>query len=190
MTQLGMFQTTDQTRLTNILKGIFPEDVWDDSAEDTARRILSAWREFACSEDMDFKFTTFPATANQQIVVSDIKFSSLCAHHLFPYYGVAHVGYLPNKLMVGLSKIPRVVHHFATRPTTQETLTKMIASFLKDNLEAMGVAVIMEARHTCMACRGIREHDAVMRTSEMRGAYMSSPPAREEFLTLIGRPQV
>jgi len=92
--------------------------------------------------------------------------------------------------MVGLSKIPRVVHHFATRPTTQETLTKMIASFLKDNLEAMGVAVIMEARHTCMACRGIREHDAVMRTSEMRGAYMSSPPAREEFLTLIGRPQV
>lgn len=191
MTQLEMFpRTDDQATLTKILKGIFPDDVWDDSAEDTARRILSAWREFARSEDMGFKFTTFPTTANQQIVVNDIKFSSLCAHHLFPFYGVAHVGYLPNKLMVGLSKIPRVVHHFARRPSTQETMTRDIAKFLKDRLEAMGVAVVIEARHTCMSCRGIREHDAVMRTSEMRGAYMSSPPAREEFLTLIGRPQV
>jgi len=178
----------NQSTLTNILTEIFGEDVWDDSAGQTAERWLRAMEEFAPQLNIDFKFTTFKATVNQLITVSDIEFSSLCAHHLFPFVGKAHVGYIPNKLQVGLSKIPRLVHYFATRPQTQERLTEQIASYLKHNLEAMGVAVVIEATHTCMSSRGVREHNGVMRTSEMRGVFLTAEAARAEFLRLtIGR---
>lgn len=169
-----------------LIRGIFGDDVWDDSARRTAERILSAWMEFAPIE-RDFDFTVFPAEVNQMIVVDNIEFSSLCAHHLFPFYGVAHVGYIPNELMVGVSKIPRLVRWMARRPRTQEKLTADIASFMKHELKAMGVAVLIEARHTCMACRGVTSHNSVMRTSEMRGVYLTAPAAREEFLSIIKR---
>ncbi len=162
-------------------------DSWDDSAEKTAHRWVRAMAEFSPKKEIDFQLTTFPATVNQLITVNNIEFASICAHHLFPFVGKVHVGYVPNKLMVGLSKIPRVVHHFATRPSTQETLTAAIATFLKHELEAMGVAVVIEATHTCMSARGIREHNGVMRTSEMRGVFLTSGEARSEFLSLIAR---
>lgn len=169
-----------------ILQEIFGEEVWDDSSTKTAERWLRAMAEFSPKKEMDFRVTTFPASVNQLIVVSGIEFSSLCAHHLFPFIGKAHVGYIPNKVQIGLSKIPRIVHHFATRPQSQETLTSDIASYLKHELEAMGVAVAIEATHTCMSARGIREHNGVMRTSEMRGVFLTSAEAREEFLSLAG----
>lgn len=174
-----------KARLTKELINIFGTDVWDDSAEETAERWLRAMREFAPAKDIGFKWTTFTAEVNQLIVVADIEFSSLCAHHLFPFTGRCHVGYLPNKLQVGLSKIPRLVHHFATRPQTQETLTQQIASFLKSELEAQGVAVVIESSHTCMSARGVREHNGVMRTSEMRGTFLTSGDARQEFFRMI-----
>jgi len=180
-----------ETELTDILQSIFGTAVWDDSANDTARRVLKAWQEFTPQAKPDFKFTTFPAkradgpSINQQIVVRDIQFSSLCAHHLFPFYGIAHVGYIPNQKLVGLSKIPRLVHHFATKPTTQETLTAEIAQFMKHELEAMGVAVILESRHTCMSCRVVRAPSASMSTSEMRGVYLTSGEARTEFMQMV-----
>jgi len=170
-----------------ILKEIFGAGVWDDSAEDTARRVLKYWIEMAPQAQMDFNFTVFPATANQLIVVKDIEFTSLCAHHLLPFQGYAHVAYIPNKQMVGLSKIPRVVDFFAHRPSTQETLTATIARFLKDRLEAHGVAVVMEARHTCMSCRGVHKAEASMVTSEMRGVFLTSAEARTEFMSAIAR---
>jgi GTP cyclohydrolase I len=170
-----------------MLSEVFGDSVWDDSPEDTAARILRAWEEFAPRGTLDFKFTTFPAVANQMIAVTNIAFSSLCAHHLFPYSGLAHVAYLPNALMVGLSKIPRVVTHFATQPSTQERLAHNIATFLKGELQAQGVAVVMEARHTCMSCRGVRQYGAAMVTSEMRGSFLTSGDARAEFLELIKR---
>jgi len=165
---------------------IFGQDIWDDSALDTAHRILRAWSEFSPAEEIPFSFTTFPATANQMIVVKNIEFSSLCAHHLFPFDGVAHVGYVPNRLMVGLSKVPRLVEHWAHRPSTQETLTAHLADDMKHRLDAMGVAVVLEARHMCMACRGVRSFNASMVTSEMRGIFLTSGEARSEFLSLIG----
>jgi GTP cyclohydrolase I len=142
--------------------------------------------EFKTTSVIDFTPTTFKATANQMIVVRDIEFSALCAHHLFPFSGSAHVGYIPNKLMIGVSKIPRIVHHFAARPSTQETFTRAVASYLKDTVEAQGVAVIVSAVHTCMSCRGVKERNASMVTSEMRGAFLTSMEARQEFLHLVG----
>jgi GTP cyclohydrolase IA len=177
---------SDVDVLVRILQDCFGTECWDDSIEKTAERWLNAMAEFQPSESIDFSFTTFPATVNQLIVVSDIEFSSLCAHHLFPFVGKAYVGYIPNKLQVGLSKIPRLVHHFATRPQSQEKLTEQIASYLKHELQALGVAVVLEATHTCMSARGVREHNGMMRTSEQRGIFLTSAEARTEFLSLCG----
>ncbi len=171
--------------LAEILESVFGNEVWDDSVEDTAARVLRFWREYVPVSEMLFNLTVFPTKVNQLIVVNDISFSSLCSHHLLPFYGKAHVGYIPNKLAVGLSKIPRTVDHFARRPTTQEILTAQIASFLKGELSPHGVAVVIKSRHTCMSCRGVRKSGAYMTTSEMRGVFLTGPAAKQEFLALI-----
>ena len=172
-------------QLTQILEDTFGVEIWDDSSKQTAQRVLKAWGEFSPADEPDFKETVFDAVANQMIVVANIEFSSLCAHHLFPYSGVAHVGYLPNQLQIGLSKIPRIVHYYATRPSVQEQLTRDIASHIKKLLSAQGVAVVIEGQHTCMTCRGVRAHNAKMITSEMRGSFLTSGEARTEFISLI-----
>lgn len=177
------FSTT--SKLGMILQDIFGSDVWDDSPHDTAERVLRYWKEYVPKQEMDFKLTTFPTEVNQLIVVNNIEFSSMCAHHLLPFWGIAHVGYIPNRLAVGLSKVPRVVDHFAQRPQMQERLTADIASFLKEELSPQGVAVIVIAKHTCMACRGVRKHNGHMTTSEMRGVFLTAQSARSEFLQLI-----
>lgn len=179
-----------KTMLTMMLENIFGIECWDDSADETARRVLAYWEDFTPSEVPAFEFTTFAAQQNQMIIVKDIEFSSMCAHHLLPFYGKCHVAYLPNALMIGVSKIPRLVDFWAHRPCTQEALTAHIASDLKHKLEAMGVAVIIESRHTCMSCRGIRKHNGAMITSEMRGAFLSNPAAKAEFMAMIGRDRV
>lgn len=178
--------TGNQIRLAEMIREIFGNDCWDDSADRTAERWIAAMREFTPLSERPFTFTTFPAKVNQLIVVANIRFASLCAHHLFPYEGVCHVGYIPNALQVGVSKIPRLVHWMASRPSVQEQLTNDIASYMKHNLHAMGVAVVIEATHTCMSCRGVKERDAVMRTSEMRGVFLTASEARQEFLAMIG----
>lgn len=177
------------TNLPILLEAFFVEtfgdDVWDDSPYATVRRWMNAMREFTTKPGIDFNFTTFASDADQMIVVPNIEFESLCAHHLFPFYGVVHVGYIPNRLMVGLSKIPRLVRHYAHRPNTQEAFTANIASYLKNRLEAHGVAVLVEGHHTCMTTRGVKARNAIMRTSEMKGVFLTAPAARQEFLALI-----
>jgi GTP cyclohydrolase I len=177
----------DERGMEDILTRIFGDEVWDDNVSQTAKRWLKAMQEFTPQKTMPFNLTVFPAQVNQMIVVCGIQFSSLCAHHLFPFVGECNVGYIPNRKQVGLSKIPRLVHWFATQPQSQEKLTQDIATFLKHELEAMGVAVVIEATHTCMSARGVREHNGIMRTSEMRGLFLTSSEARNEFLTLIAR---
>lgn len=172
-------------KLQEVLATVFPGEVWDDGTQNTAKRILKYWYAHVPKHGMDFELTTFPSTVNQLVVVNNIEFSSLCAHHLLPFWGIAHVGYIPNRLMVGLSKIPRVVDHFAHRPQTQENLTAQVAHYLKDKLSAHGVAVTIMARHTCMACRGVRKHNGHMTTSEMRGVFLTSGEARAEFLAMM-----
>jgi len=174
--------------LATELEGLFGKDCWDDSALHTAHRIVKAWSEFIPPTEPSFKCTTFDATGLQQLIVAkDLEFSSMCSHHLFPVWGYAHVGYLPHTKMVGLSKIPRIVDHFTRRPVTQEWATIAIADYLKETLEARGVAVILEARHTCMACRGVGKHQGAMVTSMMKGEFMTNGTLRQEFLTLIQR---
>ncbi len=176
----------EEKALANILGSMFDPEVWDDSVEQTARRVLRYWLEYRPSP-MDFKFTKFETEVNQLISVTNIEFSSMCAHHLLPFFGKVHVGYIPNQWAVGLSKIPRLVDHFARRPQMQERLTRQIASYLKKELTAQGVAVVTVARHTCMACRGVRKHNAHMTTAEMRGVFLTASAARGEFLSLIGQ---
>ena len=171
--------------VSSILQDIFGTEVWDDSVERTAHRVLKYWMDHRPNDKTDFELTVFPTEVNQLIVVNNIEFSSLGAHHLLPFWGIAHVGYVPNTWAIGLSKIPRVVDHFAARPQMQERLTADIASFLKKKLTAQGVAVVIIAKHTCMACRGVRKHNGHMTTSEMRGVFITGAAARSEFLQLI-----
>jgi len=121
------------------------------------------------------------------VVVRDIELYSLCEHHLIPFFGRAHVGYLPRGTVIGLSKIPRVVDLFAHRLQIQERMTQQIADFLMTRLEPKGVGVVLETTHLCIAMRGVRRPGATMVTSAMLGTFRSDPKTRAEFLTFIGR---
>ena len=132
----------------------------------------------------------FPIEYDEMVIVKDIDFFSMCEHHLLPFYGRVHVGYLPNKKVVGLSKIPRVVDVFARRLQVQERLTVQIAETLKSKLNAHGVGVVVEARHLCMMMRGVEKQNTIAVSSSMLGAFRSQPQTRQEFLKLIRRGSV
>ncbi len=120
----------------------------------------------------------FTVKYDEMVLVKDICFASLCEHHLLPFMGKAHIAYLPNGKVVGLSKIPRAVEALAHRPQVQERMTEGLADLLMAELDARGVAVILEATHTCMAIRGVRKTGSVMTTSAMRGTFRSNPATR------------
>jgi GTP cyclohydrolase I len=151
---------------------------------DTPRRLARAYAELL--EVPDFDFTTFANSEgyDELVLVQDIPVRSLCEHHLLPFVGVAHVGYLPSARIVGLSKLARTVEHFARRPQTQERLTMQVARQLEENLAPRGVGVVIEAEHSCMTLRGARAHDTRTITSSMLGHLRDEPAARAEFLTL------
>jgi GTP cyclohydrolase I len=151
---------------------------------DTPRRLAHAYAELL--EVPDFDFTTFANTEryDELVLVHDIPVRSLCEHHLLPFVGVAHVGYLPSERIVGLSKLARTVEHFARRPQTQERLTMQIARQLEEHLTPRGVGVVIEAEHSCMTLRGARAHNTRTITSSMLGHLRDEPAARAEFLTL------
>ncbi|MDQ5839620.1 MAG: GTP cyclohydrolase I FolE [Chloroflexota bacterium] len=129
----------------------------------------------------------FDVDYDEMVVVRDIELYSLCEHHLIPFFGRAHVGYLPRGTVIGLSKIPRVVDLFAHRLQIQERMTQQIADFLMTRLEPKGVGVVLETTHLCIAMRGVRRPGATMVTSAMLGTFRSDPKTRAEFLTFIGR---
>jgi len=129
----------------------------------------------------------FPIAYDEMVIVKDIDFYSLCEHHMLPFFGRCHVGYLPNKQVVGLSKIPRVVDVFSRRLQVQERLTVDIAGALQAKLKPHGVGVVMEAQHLCMMMRGVEKQNTVAVTSEMLGVFRSQKQTRDEFLRLIGR---
>lgn len=127
----------------------------------------------------------FPIEYDEMVIVKDIDFFSMCEHHLLPFFGRVHVGYLPNKKVVGLSKIPRIVDTFARRLQVQERLTVQIAETLSSKLNAHGVGVVVEARHLCMMMRGVEKQNTIAVTSSMLGAFRSQSQTRLEFLKLI-----
>jgi GTP cyclohydrolase I len=128
---------------------------------------------------------TFTEKYDEMVLVKDIGFDSVCEHHLMPFYGKAHVAYLPNGKIIGLSKLARVVEVLARRPQVQERMTEQIADLLMDELDARGVGVILEATHTCMTVRGIRKANSVCTTSAMRGGFKNNASTRAELMALI-----
>ncbi|HSN03620.1 MAG TPA: GTP cyclohydrolase I FolE [Nitrospira sp.] len=132
----------------------------------------------------------FPIEYDEMVIVKDIDFFSMCEHHMLPFFGKVHVGYLPNKKVVGLSKIPRIVDTFARRLQVQERLTVQIAETLKTKLNAHGVGVVVEARHLCMMMRGVEKQNTVAVSSSMLGAFRTQQQTRLEFLKLIRRGSV
>lgn len=127
----------------------------------------------------------FEADYDDIVIVRDIDFFSLCEHHLLPFYGQAHVAYIPDRKILGLSKIPRTVEMFARRLQVQENLTQQIAEFLETTLQPKGVAVVVEAAHMCARMRGIKRHSTRMVTKVMRGIFKTDRQARQELLALL-----
>jgi len=132
--------------------------------------------------------TTFTEKYDELVVLRDIPFNSTCEHHLMPFEGKAHIAYLPDGRVVGISKLARVVDGFAHRPQVQERLSSQIADLLMDSLKAKGVAVVLEATHACMTCRGIKKSGSVMITSSVRGRCKADARTRSEVMSLLHKP--
>ncbi|MCU1683768.1 MAG: cyclohydrolase 1 [Amycolatopsis sp.] len=133
-----------------------------------------------------FDLTTFPNDEgyDELVLVRDIPVRSVCEHHLLPFVGVAHVGYLPGERILGLSKLARIVEHFASRPQVQERLTKQVADWLSDQLQPRGVGVVIEAEHSCMTLRGVQAHGSSTVTSTLLGTLREDARSRQEFFAL------
>lgn len=153
--------------------------------KDTPKRVCSALVEMTGGMTIDvgdYLQTTFDVDYDEMVVCTNIRFTSICEHHLLPFSGVAAVGYVPDKKVVGLSKLPRTVLAFARRPQVQERMTIQIADAISFYVKPKGVGVIVKAHHSCMGCRGVRQPDAEMITSAMRGVMLNNPEARDELL--------
>lgn len=166
------------------------EDAARDGLLDTPARVARMYEEMFSGLHLDparHLETTFPENYDEIVLVRDIPFTSMCEHHLLPFTGVAHVGYLPNGRVVGLSKLARVVEEVARRPQVQERMTQTVADMLEDKLGTKGAAVVIESEHSCMALRGVRKSGTLTVTSSLRGIFRTSPASRAEILSLINR---
>ncbi len=155
-------------------------------AADTPRRVARMYEELLSGYSTDpvklLNNALFDVEYDEMVIVGDIDFYSLCEHHLLPFYGRAHVGYLPATKVVGLSKIPRIVEMFARRLQVQERMTQQVATFIDDLISPQGVGVVVEASHLCAAMRGVKKPNTVMTTSSVRGRFRSDARTRDEFM--------
>lgn len=179
----------DTTRTEAAVKELLASlgvDLTDEDVRETPRRVASMYAELLTPEP--FTFTTFENTAGYDELVSvrDIPFVSLCAHHLLPFTGLAHVAYLPGDRIVGLSKLARTVKHFARGLQVQERITKQVADHIQSVLAPKGVGVVIEAEHQCMTIRGVQALGTRTVTSAMHGLLRTNPATRQEFLSLVG----
>ena len=161
---------------------------------DTPRRVTKAYKEYFAgyqqnpSDILDRTFSEISGYEDM-VMLRDIKFSSHCEHHMAPFYGRVHVAYLPNGSVVGISKIARVVDAFARRLQIQEAMTAQIATAIHDHLEPRGVAVMIEAAHTCMSMRGIQKHDVATITSQFTGEFKTNPVTQARFIDMVRAPK-
>ena len=157
----------------------------------TPERVAKAWQFLTQGYEQNgetiVRSAVFTEPYSQMVLVKDIELFSLCEHHMLPFIGKVHVAYIPNGRITGLSKIARVVETYARRLQVQERLTEQIRDCIQDSLQPLGVAVVIEAMHTCMSMRGVEKSNAVTTTSAFSGIFLKSDKTRNEFLQLIGR---
>lgn len=165
--------------------GIDPDAVDAPDLARTPRRFAEAYAELLSPEPFDFTTFANSEAYDELVLIRDIPVRSLCEHHLLPFTGTAHVAYLPDDRVVGLSKIPRMVDHYARRPQTQERLTVQIADALAARLQPRGIGVVVEAAHSCMTLRGARATGSMTTTSALRGSLRDDARSRAEFFALV-----
>jgi GTP cyclohydrolase I len=169
------------------------EDPERQGLQRTPHRVAKAFAELTSGYHVDpealINDAVFDVSYDEMVLVKDIDFYSLCEHHMLPFLGKAHVAYVPNGKVIGLSKIPRIVEMFARRLQVQERMTQQIAEFLQEVLQPQGVAVVVEGQHMCAAMRGVKKANARMTTSAMLGSFKHNSQTRAEFLDHIGRHQ-
>ena len=178
---------TPEQHASEILKIIVGEEEFEESDHltETPRRLIKMLKELTTPEPFDF--TTFDSPHDEMITVSPIPFHTLCAHHIIPFFGEAHVAYIPQGRIAGLSKIARVVRYYSKGFWVQEDLTWTIAEVIQEVLEPRGVAVVMKAEHLCMTMRGVQTPGTKTTTSIMRGVFLDpKKQARNEFFRIIG----
>ena len=175
--------------LTNKLLEEIGEDPKREGLIKTPLRVAKAWKFFSngYKQNLDdiINNAIFNEDSKDMVVVRDVEFFSLCEHHLLPFFGKAHVAYIPDGKVIGLSKIPRIIDMFSRRLQVQERLTRQISETVKDVLEPVGVAVIMEGQHMCMQMRGVEKQSSLATTSSMLGKFRESDRTRAEFLSII-----
>jgi len=173
-----------------ILK-LLGEDPEREGLVKTPERVAKAWQfltqGYGQNGEAIVRSAVFTEPYSQMVLVKDIELFSLCEHHMLPFIGKAHVAYIPNGRITGLSKIARVVETYARRLQVQERLTEQIRDCIQESLQPLGVAVVIEAMHTCMSMRGVEKSNAVTTTSAFSGVFLKSDKTRNEFLQLIGK---
>jgi len=181
-------QINIEASVYNILKNI-GEEPQREGLLNTPNRVARMFEELTSGYHIDpekmINGAVFDVDYDEMVVVKDIDFYSLCEHHLLPFYGRAHVAYIPDGKVIGLSKIPRMVDMFARRLQIQEQMTSQIANFLQETLQPQGVAVVVEGMHMCSMMRGVKKANAKMKTSKMLGAFRESDKTRSEFFAHI-----
>ncbi|HSB00768.1 MAG TPA: GTP cyclohydrolase I FolE [Anaerolineales bacterium] len=182
-----------RTAVFEIIKAV-GEDPAREGLQNTPDRVSRMYAELLSGYNADpqkiINGALFNINYDEMVLVRDIEFYSLCEHHMLPFLGRAHVAYLPNGKVIGLSKIPRIVDMYARRLQVQERMTRQIADLIQEILEPQGVAVVVEGVHMCSMMRGVKKHDARMTTSAMHGAFRANLATRQEFLENISRPWV
>ena len=181
---------TAKKLILELLKAV-GEDPEREGLRNTPDRVARMYTELLSGYTVDpqrvVNGALFEVKYDEMVIVRDIEFYSLCEHHMLPFIGRAHVAYIPDGKVLGLSKIPRIVDMYARRLQVQERMTRQIADFVRDLLKPQGVAVVVEAMHLCSMMRGVKKHDARMTTSAMHGAFRANLATRQEFLDNISR---
>ena len=187
----------DHDKLREIIQSLLEEIGEDPTREGllkTPSRVARSWRFFSegYRQNLDdiINNAIFHEEAKDLVIIRDVEFFSLCEHHLLPFFGKTHVGYIPNGKVIGLSKVPRIIDMFSRRLQIQERLTRQIAETIQTVLDPIGVAVVMEGRHMCMQMRGVEKQNSLATTSSMLGKFRESDRTRSEFLAIIGRESV
>lgn len=181
---------TIRSAVRQILRAV-GEDPDREGLLETPRRVAKMYEEMFAGLHLDpgrHLDVTFAENYDEIVLVRDIEFTSMCEHHLLPFRGVAHVAYIPNGRVTGLSKLARVVEEVARRPQVQERMTKTIADLIEERLGTSAVGVIVKAEHSCMAMRGVRKQGSMTVTSAMRGAFRRDVASRAELMSLINSP--